>query len=37
MTSTLREGVIGRRGWGLASVLDVIFFNFLLKKIGFAP
>ena len=37
MTSTLREGVIGRRGWGLASVLDVIFFYFLLKKIGFAP
>ena len=47
MTSTLMEigggvrqkwDVIGRKGrWGVASVLDVQFLFFLLKKIEFAP
>ena len=43
-TSTLEEvgvkqklDVIGRRGVGVVSVLDVQFLFFLLKKIGFAP
>ena len=48
MTSTLRRGggggagrlkwyVVGRMGWGVASVLDVQNSFFLLKKTGFAP
>ena len=45
MTSTLREvwvvrqkrDVIGSRGYGVASVLDVQILSFLLKKFGFAP
>ena len=44
MTSILRgwgvrqkRDVIGCRGWGLASVLDVQSFFVILKKIGFMP